>query len=335
MRPVKKKRRRSGYAASGKVNQQREELLLSLEDEPLREISKSAGKEMREHVQGQLIRYFTTAEISAREYYGRGSVRILKVRNLKDLENYLSVILVRAGHLRKEYAVELVCGDKKPTSFFLDEVSRAYPEFAARYEPVWKKASGRLLAFTNPMDCIEELSAWFTRGRILDMLTDNPHMELLLRERGQVRKEMLDRVPARYVDLYPETRRMRRHFILHIGPTNSGKTYEAIKALENAGSGVYLGPLRLLAYEQYERINGDGLLCSLLTGEERIPVAGSSITASTIEMADLDRFYMAAVIDEAQMVADSERGGAWTAAILGLLAAEIHICASQNAEQIL
>ena len=40
---------------------------------------------------------------------------------------------------------------------------------------------------------------------------------------------------------------LQRRFVLHVGPTNSGKTYDAIQALMKAGSGTYLGPLRLLA----------------------------------------------------------------------------------------
>lgn len=45
---------------------------------------------------------------------------------------------------------------------------------------------------------------------------------------------------------YPMARSMTRTVIYHAGPTNSGKTYNALKAMSQAGSGVYLGPLRLL-----------------------------------------------------------------------------------------
>ena len=64
-----------------------------------------------------------------------------------------------------------------------------------------------------------------------------------------------------------QAEQMSRRFVLHIGPTNSGKTYQAIRALEQASSGVYLGPLRLLALEMYDRLNRNGTPCSLLTGE--------------------------------------------------------------------
>lgn len=38
-------------------------------------------------------------------------------------------------------------------------------------------------------------------------------------------------------DWYPEARRMRRKIIFHAGPTNSGKSYSAMKALASARSG--------------------------------------------------------------------------------------------------
>ena len=128
---------------------------------------------------------------------------------------------------------------------------------------------------------------------------------------------------------------MRRHFYLHLGPTNSGKTYEGIQRLHGAQCGLYLGPLRLLAAEQFEALNIADVPCSLVTGEEQIRVPFSRVQSSTVEMADLQTHYDVAVIDECQMIADRDRGGAWTAAILGLCADEIHACASQDAEALL
>ncbi|GJE88103.1 ATP-dependent RNA helicase suv3, mitochondrial [Phanerochaete sordida] len=55
---------------------------------------------------------------------------------------------------------------------------------------------------------------------------------------------------------YPLARQEpRRKIIMHVGPTNSGKTYNALRALAAAESGVYAGPLRLLAHEIFERLN--------------------------------------------------------------------------------
>lgn len=141
--------------------------------------------------------------------------------------------------------------------------------------------------------------------------------------------------PDDYTKLFPLARKMKRHFVLHIGPTNSGKTYQAVQELMAADSGIYLAPLRLLAYEQYESMNSNGCPCSMITGEERILVPGSFHQSSTIEMMNLKEEWNMAIIDEAQMVADRQRGGSWTAAILGLQAKKIHICASPDAEKIL
>ncbi len=141
--------------------------------------------------------------------------------------------------------------------------------------------------------------------------------------------------PDDYTQLFPLARKMQRHFVLHIGPTNSGKTYEAVQELMAAESGIYLAPLRLLAYEQYETMNSNGCPCSMITGEERILMPGSFHQSSTIEMMSLHEEWEMAIIDEAQMVADRQRGGSWTAAILGLRAKKIHICASPDAEKLL
>lgn len=134
---------------------------------------------------------------------------------------------------------------------------------------------------------------------------------------------------------YPEARGMKRHFILHIGPTNSGKTYEALQRLKHAYHGIYLGPLRLLALEIYDRMMTAGIPCSMITGEETIRTPGSFVQASTVEILDIRESYDIAVIDEAQMMADENRGSFWTRAILGIRAEEIHVCCSGTAEYLL
>jgi len=42
---------------------------------------------------------------------------------------------------------------------------------------------------------------------------------------------------------------------MHVGPTNSGKTHQALQALAAAKTGCYAGPLRLLAHEIWDRLN--------------------------------------------------------------------------------
>ena len=134
-----------------------------------------------------------------------------------------------------------------------------------------------------------------------------------------------------YSEMVAYARTMDRKFVLHIGPTNSGKTYQALQELKKAEKGTYLCPLRLLALEVFDQLNMDGVPCSLLTGEERLDVPFSGITASTIEMADYDEQYDVAVIDEAQMISDSYRGDKWFRAIYCLNAKVIHVCLALEA----
>ena len=80
-----------------------------------------------------------------------------------------------------------------------------------------------------------------------------------------------------------------------------------MQELIKAGSGIYLGPLRLLAYEQYEKLTDKGLSCNLITGEEEILNEDASFQASTIDVLDFKKGYSCAVIDEAQMLTDEFR----------------------------
>ncbi|MCI9331241.1 MAG: helicase [Oscillibacter sp.] len=136
-------------------------------------------------------------------------------------------------------------------------------------------------------------------------------------------------------DEYPEARAMRRHFVLHLGGTNTGKTYAGFQRLKQARSGVYLAPLRLLALEAQETLLDAGVDCSLTTGEEEDAREWDTHTAATAEKLDLRRYYDVAVIDECQMIADGQRGYAWTRAILGVLSPEVHLCAAPEAENLL
>lgn len=128
---------------------------------------------------------------------------------------------------------------------------------------------------------------------------------------------------------YPETfevaSQMRRKFIAVLGPTNSGKTHLAMEHLASARCGAYLAPLRLLALENYERLQEKGVRVSLVTGEEqRLDPTGTHV-ASTVEMANFTRRLDVAVIDEVQLLADPERGGAWVAAICGIPADIVYL----------
>ena len=124
---------------------------------------------------------------------------------------------------------------------------------------------------------------------------------------------------------------LQRKFVLHIGPTNSGKTYQSIQQLKKAEKGTYLCPLRLLALEIFDQLNMEGYPCSLLTGEEEISVPFSGLVASTVEMANYDEEYDIAVVDEAQMLTDPYRGDRWLRAICCIDAKEVHLCFAPEA----
>jgi len=147
------------------------------------------------------------------------------------------------------------------------------------------------------------------------------------------RHALLARTIRDFKNLFPIARDMRRKLTLHIGPTNSGKTYEAMKRLENADTGYYLAPLRLLALEGYEGLKDKGIDVSLITGEEQILDEDATHISSTIEMLNFDVDVDVCVIDEVQMIDDRDRGWAWANAIIGAPAKEIIMTGSPNAKE--
>lgn len=125
---------------------------------------------------------------------------------------------------------------------------------------------------------------------------------------------------------YPAARTLNRKIVLHVGPTNSGKTHSAMKALRAAQSGVYCGPLRLLSWECYDRLTSEGCVTNLITGQEKIEHAGATHISCTVEMVSDSQLVDVAVIDEAQLIASDDRGNHWTRAFLGIPARELHVC---------
>lgn len=154
-------------------------------------------------------------------------------------------------------------------------------------------------------------------------------------------------MPSRW---YPAARSMKRRIICHVGPTNSGKTFAALQHLAaSPGRKIYCAPLRLLAIEMYERLNKQWKLpCSLRTGEitcgpcesmdqAEYLLSNSSTwsltpaTSCTVEMVDIGSKYDTAIIDEIQMMADPQRGWAFTQALLGLQSDTIFLCGEEAA----
>ena len=137
----------------------------------------------------------------------------------------------------------------------------------------------------------------------------------------------------RPAEWYPQARSIQRTIHLHVGPTNSGKTYQALKRLEASKKGFYAGPLRLLAQEVYQRFTTAGIPCRLVTGDDvKAPLGVQPrITSNTVEMASLSENYEVGIVDEVQMMANPQRGWAWTRVVLGARVNELHLCGEARA----
>ena len=147
----------------------------------------------------------------------------------------------------------------------------------------------------------------------------------------QKREELLAKTIRDFKNLFPLARQLKRKIVFHVGPTNSGKTYTALKELENATTGYYLAPLRLLALEGYENLQKNGVHVSLITGEEEIIDEESTHISSTIEMMNNSVDVDVCVIDEIQMISDRDRGWAWANALMGVPAKKVILTGSANA----
>lgn len=210
-----------------------------------------------------------------------------------------------------------------------EERSTASKSFAAIPKPVEK---------ATPLSLLKRLKdAFATNGaKAVNAQLQYTYNGILAGRVGvNIDKEISDslldfRFPGEW---YPRARELQRVIHLHVGPTNSGKTYHALKALEQAESGLYAGPLRLLAHEVYNRMNASGKGCNLVTGDEQILSDGgrARISSCTVEMVPLNEMLDVAVIDEIQMIGDEHRGWAWTQALLGVRAKEIHLCGEERA----
>lgn len=112
------------------------------------------------------------------------------------------------------------------------------------------------------------------------------------------------------------------HAHIYIGPTNSGKTYRAMRELialyqeDPNGKYAYAGPLRLLAYEWYQKIGQELGFDNVgfVTGEEQINEC-APIICCTVECAPASA--TALVLDEAHWVIDDDRGMHWTNLLIG------------------
>lgn len=167
----------------------------------------------------------------------------------------------------------------------------------------------------------------FSPTTVNKTIEKNLEIFLKIQQKQQIIKELKI---EEYELGFPLARALNRKIKLIVGPTNSGKTFEALQQLMKAKSGVYLAPLRLLAMEIYDKLNAAGIPCNLITGEEKILIDGANHTASTIEMINLNKVVDVAIIDEFQMLDDPQRGWAWTSAIIGVPAKNLYIIGNEQ-----
>lgn len=57
---------------------------------------------------------------------------------------------------------------------------------------------------------------------------------------------------------------------------------------------------------------------------------GAQHTACTVEMVGMQQRVDVAVIDEVQMIGDEGRGWAWSRALMGVPAKEVHLCGDSS-----
>lgn len=197
----------------------------------------------------------------------------------------------------------------------------------SRTDPTWNGIRGR---WGLPPTLTEFNAILKTKKDEIRARRKAEHEDYLrkLREEQEREKQRREDLRQRLVAAFPTWRhggRIEQQITLHIGQPNSGKTHDSLEALAAAESGWYLAPLRLLAFEIFDRFNQRGILCNLLTGEEHIFIPGAKITAATIEMFNPNQSGNCIIIDEAQMLADSDRGWAWTRALMEAQAPDIHV----------
>lgn len=182
----------------------------------------------------------------------------------------------------------------------------------------------------------EKSAEWFQQRLVAIQAADEKRRELWQAQQERERQER-EVLRAKLVAAFPAWRhegRAYQRITLHVGPTNSGKTYDALLRLGEVGEGWYLAPLRLLAFEVFDTLNARGVLCNLLTGEERIDVPGARITAATVEMFNPHQSGQCVLIDEAHLLADPDRGWAWTRALMGAEAPEIQVIGAPTARSL-
>ena len=148
-------------------------------------------------------------------------------------------------------------------------------------------------------------------------------LELHLRQRGNKDNSIATRF-AIFKAIYNKAVKEGKVAVKQ-NPFSIYQVHDALERLKECRHGAYFGPLRLLALEVYDKLNTEGLSCSMVTGEETLEVPGAVCQSCTVEMLNDHEYFDIVVVDECQMIADPYRGHNWTRAVLGLRAEEIHL----------
>ena len=260
-------------------------------------------------------------------------------REFKKLKSQINQIEEIAHHSKGGALMEHESTVRKKILLLMgmkNEGFKEYKNLLERYEELLEYIAKKILENYNKKNNCDFDYYQVVRGNYNSLLNSGI-MTVLTKQHipKMVSEEFEENFPKNPKDEYREARGMRRKFVIHLGDTNTGKTYNAIQRLKECDKGVYLSPLRILALENYERLNNEGVLCDLQTGEEELITEGATHVSCTIEKLDLKRQYDVAVIDEIQMIDDSQRGAAWSRALLGVRAKEIHVCGASNSREIL
>ena len=259
-------------------------------------------------------------------------------REFKKLKSQINQIEEIAHNSKVGALIEQESSLRKKIRQLKDMENEGFKDFSSineRYEELLEYISKRLLDDYNKKNNTDFDFYQVIRGNYNSFINSG-FMSVLTRQHipKLISKEFEENFPDNPKDEYRLARNINRKIYIHLGETNTGKTYTAMERLKVAKNGVYLSPLRILALENYEKLNNNGVICNLLTGEEEILKEGATHTSCTIEKADLKKEYDIAIIDEIQMIDDSQRGAAWTRALLGLRCNEIHICGASNAKRV-
>lgn len=257
-------------------------------------------------------------------------------REFKKLKSQINQIEEIAHNSKVGSLIEQESSLRKKIRQLKDMENEGFKDFSSvneRYEELLEYISKRLLDDYNKKNNTDFDFYQVIRGNYNSFINSG-FMSVLTRQHipKLISKEFEENFPDNPKDEYKLARNINRKIYIHLGETNTGKTYTAMERLKVAKNGVYLSPLRILALENYEKLNNSGVICNLLTGEEEILKEGATHTSCTIEKVDLKKEYDIAIIDEIQMIDDSQRGAAWTRALLGLRCSEIHICGALNAK---